>query len=481
MLIFIIGAALRVYELTGQSMWADETFIANSLKLNTSEMIHFLWFNENHPPFYLFVMKGWSFVFGISDGSLRAFSVIIGVVSIFLLYMLVKLLWDEKIALISAAFLAISPFAIYYSQEARHYGLWFALSCLSFYYFFQTFFFGKKCYLRWAFVTAFCLYTHVYSIFIPFIQGATFLWALIQRDEERRNVARSSLYNTRFWTAIFILILLSLPMGWWIFLRISHDTVGFGKTFSFYHLIYTPFVWTYGYSFGPSINELHIISAKEVVANYWIVVIPALLLLSLVALAGIIKELREGKLQFFWMMVFLSLILIIASPLYTYVYYNVRATLFLVPFFYALIGIGSSELMRIRKLLIFIPLVMASLMLFSSEQYFHNPVYFRDDVRSVARILAATSSNIPILTGRMLEERDISHYYDTSKQTFLRFEFVTPAELGQYDELWVVKNRMWLYENEKTLQEFLITHYNIEKEYHFPGATLELLQKKQFE
>lgn len=85
---------------------------------------------NNHPPLYFMGINLWQRLFPldpsgyISIDAVRLLSVIFGVLAIATIYGVVKLnLQSEKIAQLSAALMAFSPFGVYLSQEARHYTL----------------------------------------------------------------------------------------------------------------------------------------------------------------------------------------------------------------------------------------------------------------------------------------------------------------------------------------------------------------------
>ncbi len=85
---------------------------------------------DNHPPLYFMVLNLWQRLFPldqsgyISIGAARLLSVILGVLGIWGLYWVAKQTFQsEAIAQLSAAMMALSPFGIYLSQEARQYTL----------------------------------------------------------------------------------------------------------------------------------------------------------------------------------------------------------------------------------------------------------------------------------------------------------------------------------------------------------------------
>ncbi len=76
-----------------------------------------------HPPLYYLVLKGWTGIFGISDLAFRSFSVICALLGLGVLYLLIKKLFNTKIALFATMVTAISPLTIRYAQETRMYSL----------------------------------------------------------------------------------------------------------------------------------------------------------------------------------------------------------------------------------------------------------------------------------------------------------------------------------------------------------------------
>ncbi|ANV90123.1 glycosyltransferase family 39 protein [Picosynechococcus sp. PCC 8807] len=95
-----------------------------------TEAAHFLIHYDNHPPLYFMVVNLWQRLFPLEMGGyisidgVRLLSVLLSLLGIGSLYGLAKWLFQsEKIAQLTAALMAFSPFDIYLAQEARHYTL----------------------------------------------------------------------------------------------------------------------------------------------------------------------------------------------------------------------------------------------------------------------------------------------------------------------------------------------------------------------
>lgn len=85
-------------------------------------------------PLYYASLRIWSSAFGHSARTLKLFSALAGILALPLVYLLVLELFDDsETADLGAALLAVSPFHVFYAQEARPYSLWTAtilFSCL---------------------------------------------------------------------------------------------------------------------------------------------------------------------------------------------------------------------------------------------------------------------------------------------------------------------------------------------------------------
>lgn len=126
LLILALALVMRVVAIN-QSLWLDEAIGAEAVKNFTYKGLfeHFLK-ADNHPPLYYLILKLWTGIFGYSEISLRAPSVIFGLTTIFLTYLIAKKLIENKKSLIppiATLMLATSQIHIYYSQEARMYSM----------------------------------------------------------------------------------------------------------------------------------------------------------------------------------------------------------------------------------------------------------------------------------------------------------------------------------------------------------------------
>ena len=124
-LIILAGFALRVYNLTYHSIWFDE---AVSIRWAQSTLARILDVSmkleeDRLPPLYYLLLKFWTQITGSSEFALRYLSVLCGVLLIAVVFVLGQKLFSKRVGLMVAMLTALSPFLIWYSQEARMYSL----------------------------------------------------------------------------------------------------------------------------------------------------------------------------------------------------------------------------------------------------------------------------------------------------------------------------------------------------------------------
>ncbi len=119
--ILLLALALRVFHLDTQSIWYDEGLSIYLAQQPPAQTIA-LSATTDHPPLHTLLLGAWMSLTGDSDFAVRYLSVFFGVLMVALTYALGRWL-DERVGLIAAGLMAVSPFAVYYSQETRGYTL----------------------------------------------------------------------------------------------------------------------------------------------------------------------------------------------------------------------------------------------------------------------------------------------------------------------------------------------------------------------
>ena len=163
----VLGAGLRFATLGAQSYWFDEAQAAHELHLSLGSMLSSMVHVETAPPLYFVLGWAWVHVFGSSELALRSLSALAGTALIALGYLCGRELVSRRAGLLTAAFVAVNPFMIWYSQEAREYMLVAAFCGAS-----------LLCFLRawrdpagrniawWALFSVLALLTHYFAAFL---------------------------------------------------------------------------------------------------------------------------------------------------------------------------------------------------------------------------------------------------------------------------------------------------------------------------
>src|SRR5205823_9773901 len=118
-----------------QSYWVDEATTVRELHLSFGGMLHAVATNESTPPLYYGLAWVWAKVLGTGEVGLRSLSALSGVAVIPVVYLAGRELGSRRAGVYAALLAALSPFLIWYSQEARAYMLLTLVCALSFLFF----------------------------------------------------------------------------------------------------------------------------------------------------------------------------------------------------------------------------------------------------------------------------------------------------------------------------------------------------------
>ena len=123
-LITLFAAALRFYKLGAWSFWIDEIYTVNHATAHFSTfqlIIEHLPPNRNWVPLSVILTSQAFNIFGVNEMSARLTAAIIGILTLPLLYLPVRNMFNTRVALITILLLAVSPWHLEWSQNARGY------------------------------------------------------------------------------------------------------------------------------------------------------------------------------------------------------------------------------------------------------------------------------------------------------------------------------------------------------------------------
>ena len=199
--ILLLAALLRFYALGAESLWLDE---ATSLVVadNSPAQIVALTAEDIHPPLYYLLLRAW-LVFGQSEAVLRSLSAVIGLLSVAGLYGLGRALWTPLAGAMAALLLAVSPLHIWYSQEARMYGLASLWAIIASGLLYRAW--GRSGWGHWAgyaLALALGMYTHYFFGFVV-VAHVVFVGYMLLRRNTPRAVLLGWVGAQLAWVALF--------------------------------------------------------------------------------------------------------------------------------------------------------------------------------------------------------------------------------------------------------------------------------------
>ena len=131
-LLLLLGVSIgvRLFCLACKPFWFDECFSVELARISGRNFVRLLWWREANMSLYYLLLRLWLH-FGQSPSFVRGLSVLFAVATLPAIYWLACLLYDRRVALISASLFAFNAYSIRYAQEARSYALFLLLGTLS--------------------------------------------------------------------------------------------------------------------------------------------------------------------------------------------------------------------------------------------------------------------------------------------------------------------------------------------------------------
>jgi len=188
--LLLIAFGLRVYRLGYQELRGDEAFGYFLSRNSYADIIgRTLALHEPHPVASYFTAKAWMSWAGDSEFALRFVGLCWSVLAVALIYRLARSLGlNRAVGLLGAALLALSPYAIWHSQDARMYDMSLALTLASSWLALEAVRRQRwRYWVAYVLVSWLALHTHYFAAFILAAQNVFFVGeAVLIRDGRRR-------------------------------------------------------------------------------------------------------------------------------------------------------------------------------------------------------------------------------------------------------------------------------------------------------
>ncbi len=219
------GMALRIADLTGRSLWIDESLTLTRIAgtwpevLRNVVVMQGIYTTDLHPPLFFALEKAWQYFAGSSEFALKLIPAFASLLLVPATYALGRRIGSRRVGLIAALLALLSPAYQWYGHELRMYTLVPLLAGLSDYSLIAALG-GRKTraywWVAWIVITAGALLTH-YSSFALF--GAQFIYIVLYILHQRPRVSRRDLALIGVIIVIIVTAALMVGVGADVFYR----------------------------------------------------------------------------------------------------------------------------------------------------------------------------------------------------------------------------------------------------------------------
>jgi len=445
--ITLVGLMLRLYKLGSQSIWGDEflTLSKYSAGHDLADVFGRIWHAAAHPPLYFLIVHYW-YLIGKSEFMLRFPSAVFGILCIPAAYALANTLFGKSTARITAALVAFSPIAIWYSQEARMYSLQLLLGLLATLYFVKIWREPKaKTVAAYVLLMIAGLFTHMATVSLAAAHG---IFAFTESMRKPKRLAA--------WVGIQLLVILGFSPWLMNIVNVRQHAsgelrIGYDRPSSLIDVGYGLYTFCVGYSIGPSVAELHEKTGMSSVKPYAPLVGLSCLVFGTLVVLGLIRARRIDKWAFWFLLVMLAVpaILAAAATLLPHIPLNPRYMLVAVIPYWMVLALGIEFAIQ-RKAWRVLPVAASVLLLFSIYNDYFQPRYAKQDMRSAVTYLDAhTRSGDAIIISSIELGGPFIYYHKSSEIPYFGYPekpgLVDPGKLhGDMRKLSAGKKRVWL-------------------------------------
>ena len=413
-----------------QSLWLDEgTSAIVARDLGFSEILTRFSTGDFHPPFYYLFLKVWSNVFGTSELALRSLSVLAGVGTVYLVYLIAKKISNERSGILAATFLALSGLHIYYSQEARMYSLATFFVTLSVYFFIKAV--KERKVVNWV----------LFSLTLPLISMTDYLPLLILPVFWIFGVIAKKSIS---WWKSFVLSHIPLITAWLWWLPTFQEQLGGGLRVETVNPVWWKVLG------GTTLKQILLIPTKFMFGR--ISFYNKTLYGALTVVVGLfffylflktLREIKKTKIAWLWLVLPIAVSALIGFKIPAFSYFRLIFTL---PAFYLLLAIGATKLKK--KQVVVAIFIVVSVNLLSSLAYLTNSRFQREDWKGLVTFIESRSKEKESITLFVADaQMEAYRYYQKD------VKIAGPMGLSSdYDQIWLMRYVKEIFDPEDNLR-----------------------------
>lgn len=484
--VLLVAALLRLWRLDGQSLWVDEILTLQAANVGGGLSLREAFWNIQgplHSTLIHFVSR-----VSASEVALRAPSAVAGIAAVPVIYLLGRDMVGRRVGLVAAALAAVSPFAVWYSQEVRNYSLVLLFSSVATWMVWRILVGRGRGWPAYVVSLALALYSNLSAFFVALSHNAFACGRLV----------RNRKLLGRWLVAYVVLLLLMTPMYLGLTRWVDVDNVGDrvvlaplaeeqdllrgATTFSPMAVPYAVFTMIYGYSLGPTMTELHTVDPVSAFVRHLWLVLPAGLVALAALVMGFMALLRKGEVaRFVAIAVIVPLAGAAVLALMNVKPFNVRYVAVLLPVL--LVTLGAGVVSAGPRMGAVLGGLVALFCTVSLVNYYVLPEYGREDMRSVAEYVQANERSGDVVLAPVV--RDVfTHYFEGEAESYVLYpgqagsdEEVGPrveAGLSGHRRVWFVESRPWHVDPDGRIPAYLESRYERLETRVFTGATVTL-------
>lgn len=516
--ILAVAAFLRLPSLAYESLWVDEfiTLLISkapllSLPLEAAQ-------RDSQPPLFYLLVRGIN-ALGTNEVTLRLTSVLAGLATIPAIGWIAKQLSGCRAALIAMGILAISPFHVWYSLEARGYALVLFLLTLSVGFLLRAGGRSKSSRMAWFWfvaTTALALYTHLMALPFLLVQVAVAIW--VGRRKKRRIPRAGGLAALEdfAWHRILLgqcaALFMFLPGAIllfrhaWLHYLLPPTSVFLEGPTTTYALspngvaglgaatAYGLFTLLAGFSLGPSVRELHDLSGSTLRGVFTPSVALFCVLVGVVAWFAFRSTRRRtplGEAGFLWTAT--VLLVIPVAVFFAEAPFRPRYVAIALPGVVLWLAGGISGLKHPMIRSAIAVALLAALLI--SLTHRHAARYVKDDVRSAASYLLDTGETETTLVlstrsmvdglGFYLETESTEHPFEVRSypswgivETQVEATEEFRGLLAETETAWLLLGRVWEADPQSLILSAARDTHQVEERGVWPGVQLYLVRPR---